>query len=177
MAVAYLGLGSNLEDREMNLSQALLLIAPKVIVKKVSSVYETRPVGYEEQPMFLNMVCQVATSLDPGELLRLVKDIEARMGRKTSFRNSPRIIDIDILFYNARVIKTEELTIPHPRVAERAFVLIPLSEIAPGLTHPELGRKIAELARGVEGNNDVRKWTQATTSSPLKEEGKGKGEK
>ena len=166
MATVYLCLGSNLGDREANLSQALLLLSPKVIVRKVSSVYETRPVGYEEQPMFLNLTCQVATSLDPEELLRLVKDIEANMGRKPDFRNAPRLIDIDILFYNARVIKTEGLTIPHPRLAERAFVLIPLSEIAPGLVHPELGRKIAELARDVEGHNDVRKWTQGGLNVP-----------
>ena len=166
MATAYLGLGSNLGDREVNLSQALLLLSPKVIVKKLSSVYQTKPVGYEEQPMFLNMTCHVSTSLEPGELLRLVKDIEAKMGRKPGFPNSPRIIDIDILFYNARIIKTEELTIPHPRLAERAFVLIPLSEIAPGLVHPELGRKIADLAREVEGRNDVLKWTSGGLNVP-----------
>lgn len=167
MATAYLGLGSNLGDREVNLSQALLLLSPRVIVKKLSSVYQTKPVGYEEQPMFLNMTCQVATSLAPGELLRLVKDIEAKMGRKPGGQiNSPRIIDIDILFYDARIIKTEELTIPHPRVAERAFVLIPLSEIAPGLVHPELGRKIADLAREVEGRNDVLKWTSGGLNVP-----------
>ena len=167
MATAYLCLGSNLGDREANLNQALLLLSGKVIVKKLSSVYQTRPVGDEEQPMFLNMTCQVATSLDPGELLRLVKALEAKMGRKPGGQiNSPRIIDIDILFYDARIIKTGELTIPHPRLAERAFVLIPLSEIAPGLVHPQLGRKIAELARDVEGHNGVLKWTSGGLNVP-----------
>jgi 2-amino-4-hydroxy-6-hydroxymethyldihydropteridine diphosphokinase len=135
------------------------LLSQKVNIERVSSVYETEPIGYKEQPLFLNMACQTSTMLNPWELLRFVKDIEAKMGRVRSFSNSPRPIDIDILFYGREVIKNEELTIPHPRLAKRAFVLIPLAEIASQLIHRELDRKISELAEVVEGRGGVRKWS------------------
>jgi len=142
-----------------NLNEAMALLSNRVHIEKVSSVYETEPIGYKEQPLFLNMVCQINTMLNPGELLHFVKDIENKMGRVRSFSNSPRPIDIDILFYDREVIKNSELTIPHPRLTERAFVLIPLAEIAPQLAHPELDRRISELAEVVEGRQEVRKWT------------------
>jgi dihydropteroate synthase len=159
LATVYLCLGSNLGNRMANLNEAVALLSQKVNIEKVSSVYETEPIGYKEQPLFLNMACQITTMLNPGELLHFVKGIEGEMGRVQSFSNSPRLIDIDILFYDREVIKNDELTIPHSRLAKRAFVLIPLAEIAPQLIHPELDREISELAGVVEGRKGVQKWT------------------
>ena len=159
MAIAYLCLGSNLGEREANLGKALALLSEKVTVADVSSIYETEPVGYEEQPLFLNLVCRITTNLPPEELLHLAKDIEAKMGRVPSGQiNSPRPIDIDILFYNNKILETQNLIIPHPRLEDRAFVLIPLTEIAPDFAHPKLGKSIAELANDVKGQKEVRKW-------------------
>ncbi|MDH5364876.1 MAG: 2-amino-4-hydroxy-6-hydroxymethyldihydropteridine diphosphokinase [Dehalococcoidia bacterium] len=155
---AYLCLGSNLGDREKNLTRALSLLSQELKLEKVSSIYETEPVGYKEQPLFLNMVCQGATNLNPQELLSLAKAIESRMGRAPSFPNAPRPIDIDILFYDNKIIKTKDLTIPHPRLTDRAFVLVPLAEIAPELVHPELGKSITELASNIKGYSEVRKY-------------------
>ena len=159
MAIAYLCLGSNLGGREANLRQALTLLSLKVTLDEVSSIYETEPVGYREQPLFLNLVCRISTNLPPEELLRLAKDIETRMGRVPSQQiDAPRPIDIDILFYNNKIIETQDLTIPHPRLKDRAFVLIPLVKIAPNLVHPKLGKSIAQLVKGVKGQKGVRKW-------------------
>jgi GTP cyclohydrolase-4 len=159
LATAYLCLGSNMGEREENLCQALTLLSQKVNLEEVSSVYETEPVGYKEQPSFLNLVCRITTKLRPEELLHLAKEIEAKIGRVPSFPNAPRPIDVDILLYDNEIITTYNLTIPHPRLKERAFVLIPLAEIAPDLVHLALGKSIAELARNVKGQNGVRKLT------------------
>jgi len=154
---AYLGIGSNLGNREGNLGQALALLAGKVSLESVSSIYETEPVGYEEQPLFLNVVCRIATGLSPEELLRFAKEIEAGMGRVASFVNAPRPIDIDILVYGNVIIETQELTVPHPRLKDRAFVLVPLAEIAPDLVVPGLCMSVARLSTDVEGLDGVRK--------------------
>lgn len=128
-------------------------------LEEVSSIYETEPVGYREQPRFLNLVCRVTTDMPPGDVLRIAKDIEGSLGRVPDRpKNTPRLIDIDILFYGDTVMETPDLTIPHPRLKNRAFVLIPLNEIAPDLIHPRLGDRISQLARDVEGKEGVRKW-------------------
>jgi 2-amino-4-hydroxy-6-hydroxymethyldihydropteridine diphosphokinase len=153
----YLGLGSNLGGRIGNLDSAVERLSEKVAIKKISSVYETEPLYNTEQPMFLNAVIKGVTALEPLELLSLMKGIERDLGRQPGFRNAPRIIDIDILFYGERIIQTEELTIPHPRIAERAFVLVPLAEIAPRLVHPQLKKTVKKLLAEVNGKEGVRK--------------------
>ncbi len=154
----YLGLGSNLGDRMSNLASAVERLSRKITIKKISSVYETEPVYYKEQPLYLNAVLSAVTELDPFELLNFVKSIESDLGRQPSFRNAPRTIDIDILFYGDQVAETPEITIPHPRIAERAFVLVPLAEIAPRLVHPLLQKRVSELLAVVEGVDGVRKF-------------------
>jgi len=153
----YLGLGANLGDRQANLARALKLLGERLHVELVSSIYETEPVGYAEQPLFLNAVCRAQTELGPLQLLSLVKGIEASLGRVPSFPNAPRPIDIDIIFYGDLIMETPDLTIPHPRLEERAFVLIPLLEVAPDLRHPVSGEHIKDLAARVGGREGVKK--------------------
>jgi len=153
----YLGLGSNLGDRQANLERAVELLGQRLDMVKMSSVYETEPVGYEDQPMFLNAVCRVKTDIGPLQLLSLVKGIEASIGRVPGFTDGPRLIDIDIILYGDMVMMDPELTIPHPRMAQRAFVLIPLAEIAPGLVHPFSGESVEEMVANVDGIDGVKK--------------------
>jgi 2-amino-4-hydroxy-6-hydroxymethyldihydropteridine diphosphokinase len=133
LALVYLGLGSNLGDRRQNLQAALEALdrTPAVRVLRVSSFRQTAPYGVEDQPEFLNGVVEIETELDPPTLLAAVKRIEREMGRVTSFRWGPRLIDIDILLYDRLRWDTPELTIPHPGILERLFVIEPLAELAP----------------------------------------------
>ena len=163
MRIVYLGIGSNLEDREANLRTALNRLSRKVTIQKLSSVYETEPVGYAEQPWFLNLVCCGETDLDPFEILSFAKAIETEMGRKPSFPNAPRPIDVDLLFYEDRRITSEDLTVPHPRIAERGFVLIPLAEIAGSLIHPVNGKSITELLSELTDTAQIRKWRDVSS--------------
>lgn len=133
-------------------------------IEQLSSLYETDPVGYADQPRFLNAVCRLATSLSPEDLLSAVKDIEAGMGREPGFPNAPRPIDIDILFYGDWIMNLPHLVIPHPRLEERAFVLVPLAEIAPGLVHPVSGRTVKEMVDSLESRAGVTLWRREATN-------------
>lgn len=152
----YLGLGSNLGDREGNLREAVKLLSERLRIGQVSSVYETEPVGDDGQPRYLNQVCQFYTTLPPAALLPLLKGFELKLGR-TGPSGAPRPIDIDILFYGNRVVKTPKLVIPHPRLIERAFVLIPLVEIAPDLKHPVNHKTAKQLLSKLKDKHGVYK--------------------
>ena len=158
----FLGLGSNMGRREAHLRDGVQLLAQSLEVVETSSIYETEPWGYSEQQPFLNMVCRSQTGMAPEELLLLCQDIEQRVGRKPTFRYGPRILDVDILAYGEQVIAIPTLDVPHPRMAERAFVLVPLAEIAPEWTHPVLGKSVSQLLEEVSGTEGVRLW-----ASPL----------
>ncbi len=156
LTTVYLSLGSNMGDRQQNLDLALKLLSQRMQVVKVSSVYDTEAVGPISQPRFLNLVCEVKTRLAPEGLLTMVKGLELKMGRKGR-TGEPRIIDVDILLYGDTVVKTSDLEIPHPRMAERQFVLVPLAEIAPDAVHPVLKKKIKELNKAIKEKQGVMK--------------------
>ncbi len=146
MSTAYIGIGSNLGNREENCGRAIaLLIEHGVTVTKRSSMIETEPWGVEDQPKFINMAVEIETSLTPEELLTFLKRTETDIGRQPGLRWGPRMIDLDILLYDDLVLKTPDLEIPHPRIAERDFVLKPLAEIAPDKVHPVLRGTIKAL--------------------------------
>jgi len=141
----YLALGSNLGDRLANLKQAIAALTPQMEVNAKSSVYETPPRGYEDQPKFLNQVVKAKTYLDPEPLMKHLKRLEVALGRKESFPNGPRLIDMDILFYDNLVWNGPSLIIPHPRLHERGFVLLPLMELNPDLVHPVNKKSVREM--------------------------------
>jgi len=155
MTIVYLSLGSNLGDREDNLRHALSLISRHMTLTDLSSVYETEPLEYTFQPTFLNMVCAGETYDGPRTILELTQGIEKELGRVTTFKYGPRTLDVDILLYGNEVIDSPELQIPHPLFPGRAFVLVPLSEIAPNIIHPVLGKSIEDLLMGVSGREKV----------------------
>ena len=148
----WLALGSNLGDRLANLQAAIAALHPEARVLQISPVYETPPWGYTDQPAFLNQVVQAETTLTPAGLLKKLKHIEARLGRRATFRNGPRLIDLDILFYDDLVLDNPGLAIPHPRLAERAFVLVPLADLAPDWPHPVLKQRVRALLEGVDAH-------------------------
>jgi len=152
----FLALGSNLGDRNNQLESAIEELQKYAVLVQRSSIYESEPVGFQEQEPFLNMVCHVTTKLLPLELLDTIQRIEIQLGRTKAFRNGPRTIDIDILLYGGHSIHTERLDVPHPRMSKRAFVLLPLTEIAPDVVHPELGKTIQSLSMELTDNHWVR---------------------
>jgi 2-amino-4-hydroxy-6-hydroxymethyldihydropteridine diphosphokinase len=141
----YLALGANIGERLKNLERALQELRTIMSIQTISSIYETEPVGYLEQPKFLNMVCMGETELTPQKLLHVIKNIEILLGRQPGIRNGPRPIDIDILFYDGLQIDEATLIIPHPRLKERSFVLAPLAEIAPNFVPPNTRETVTEL--------------------------------
>src|SRR3972149_2663333 len=148
----FIGIGSNLGDREGNLREAIRLAeaGEGLSVVRASSFYESEPWGVEEQPRFVNAVFEARTSLGPRGLLGYLKGIEAKMGRVPTGKWGPRLIDMDIILYGERVIKEGDFEVPHPRAHERAFVMVPLSEIAPDAAHPVLGLTASEIAGGLD---------------------------
>jgi 2-amino-4-hydroxy-6-hydroxymethyldihydropteridine diphosphokinase len=148
MAVVYLGIGSNLGDKRGNCLDALERLSTKGIsISKRSALYDTQPWGVKDQPDFVNMVVEAETVMSPEELLGTLKEIEREMGRKASTRWGPRLIDLDVLLYDDRIVQSKDLVIPHPLLHKRDFVLLPLAEISPECVHPVLNKTIRELTK------------------------------
>ncbi|TFD98370.1 2-amino-4-hydroxy-6-hydroxymethyldihydropteridine diphosphokinase [Jeotgalibacillus salarius] len=161
MHTAYLSLGSNIGDSKDNLQGAVRLLdaGSSIEVTKVSSIYETDPVGFTDQQVFLNIAIEVKTTLAAEELLDEAQKIEQSLGRERKVHWGPRTIDLDILLYNTDNVKSDRLSVPHPHMHERSFVLVPLNEIAPDAVHPLTGSKISELLTRT-GSEGVRLWKQ-----------------
>jgi 2-amino-4-hydroxy-6-hydroxymethyldihydropteridine diphosphokinase len=149
-ATVYISLGTNMGDRMGNLRQAASALEAQMQVKDHSPVYQTPPWGYTDQAEFLNQVICGETELSPQELLFFLKDLEAQLGRQPSFRYGPRLIDMDILFYDDQVLEVPGLSIPHPKLHERAFVMVPLADLAPEIVHPRLGMTVRDLLENLE---------------------------
>jgi len=150
MHTIYLGLGTNLGDRLRNLQKAIGSLSRVMSVTAVSPIYQSDPWGVTDQPPFLNMCLSATTPLNPKTLLHFLKNLETELGRQKTIKWGPRLIDIDILLYDDKIIDTNHLTIPHPHMTERAFVLVPLADIAPDLIHPIHNKTIAELKTAVD---------------------------
>jgi len=158
MSIAYIGLGSNVGDKADNIKKALEILDQfdGLKIVKVSSFYETEPVGYEDQDWFVNAVAKIETTLTAEQLLSIFKRAEKQIGRKDRVRWGPREIDLDLLFYDQIIVNTNDLIIPHPGLHERAFVLAPLAEIAPDFVHPIIKKTIAELLAGLRSQKVVK---------------------
>jgi 2-amino-4-hydroxy-6-hydroxymethyldihydropteridine diphosphokinase len=154
---AYIGIGSNIGDRETNCLKAVELLGQAGQITAVSSLYYTEPVGYKEQDDFINAVAAVATDRSPEELLALCRSIEDTLGRIRTVRWGPRTIDLDILLYGDRVVNKPDLLIPHPSLALRKFVLAPLAEIAPAVVHPVLKKSAAQMLQELKVSHTVMK--------------------
>lgn len=155
MTQVYIALGGNLGDRMANLEIAIDALAPEVTVLERSPVYETDPKYVTDQPRFLNMVLSVETDLDASSLLVFLKNTEKRLGRGPGERNGPRPIDLDIVFFGDEVIDLPDLTVPHPRLAERAFVLRPLADIAPARIHPVTRLGVGEMLEALDDDGGL----------------------
>ena len=152
----FLSLGTNLGERRMNLQQAISAMADSVDVTDVSRLYQTAPWGLEDQPDFLNICLAGFSELSPPDLLIALKDVEGALGRKPGVRWGPRLIDIDIIFYDEIVYQADDLMIPHKHVAERAFVLVPLADIAPAYRHPIIGMTVTDMLAQVDESTVYR---------------------
>ena len=159
MTTIHLSLGSNMGDREKNLRDAIAeLPGAGARVKRVSSLYETEPVDFTEQPWFLNCVVEAETELPALDLLRSLRAIELRLGSKKEFAKGPRLLDIDVLVYGGAMIDTPELHVPHPRMTQRRFVLAPLAELAPDLRHPSWNATVADMLARLDDRSAVRRF-------------------
>jgi len=145
MADVFIGIGSNIGNKEENIRKAIGLIKEKCKILRISSLYETEPIGFKKQDWFLNCAIEIETEFEPLELLNFLQSIEKKMGRVKTIKNGPRIIDLDILFYDNKIINEKGLAVPHPRLHERLFVLEPLKEICSDFVHPVLKKSISEL--------------------------------
>jgi 2-amino-4-hydroxy-6-hydroxymethyldihydropteridine diphosphokinase len=154
----YLSLGSNIGNRAAHIERALARLAEEnVRVVKRSSFYETEPVEFLTQGWFLNIAVEVETELMPRQLLRVIRNIERELGRKRIVKSGPRTIDIDILFFGTSIVNAADLEVPHPRMTERRFVLVPMAEIAPALRHPKLRSTMSELLAATKDRSQVRR--------------------
>ena len=160
MAKVYLALGSNVGNKLSNIKKAINHIKKSLKIKKISPIYKTEPVGYKKQDWFLNCVVEAETDKKPLELLAFLKSIERKLKRKRTIRYGPRIIDIDILFYDDKIIKSKNLQIPHPRMHKRLFVLMPFSKINPSFIHPKYKRTIMELKNKLKNKNGVELYSK-----------------
>ena len=159
-----LGLGSNLGERFDNLTSAIEALAPEIMVQTVSPTYETQPLYVTQQPEFLNLLVRATTTLSPISLLDSIQALEVELGRKPSVRFGPRIIDIDIIDYDSLILNLESLTIPHPRMHERLFVLRPLINIVPNWIHPRTGKTVQQLIDGLSDPGIVKKYIHAPSN-------------
>jgi len=161
--IAYIGIGSNVGDKarqcEQGISEIQKLDRHRLLAR--SSLYKTQPIGYTEQDWFINLVIKIETEMDAPALLSSLKEIESRLGRVETLRWGPRTIDLDILFFNDHQIQTDELTVPHPLIQDRQFVLVPLAEIDPNLTHPVLKKTVKELLERLKEDQGVERLPDA----------------